>query len=257
MLVISSKVGPIKYDRVWFAEVDDELKRKSSGAVSRILRSQNSPPVEKNYIIDSGYTILTDLRESEEELLQKTRKKVRYEINRARKEGIAIDYYESKDLENNSLISEFENAYLNFCKTINNADVLKAYSESKIKSYISNKCILVSTAIKDKCTVYHVYVFDEKNVVLVYSVSDFRDKDVDQYVSGMANKLLHYEDMLYFKRKGIVNYDWGNISSKEAPNEIDNFKLSFGGEITQYYNTYIPKNFLGNIVLYLYKKIRR
>lgn len=257
MLIISSKVGPIKYDRVWFTEVDDELKRKSSGAVSRILRSRNSPPVVKNYIVDSGYTVLTDLRKSEEELLQKARKKVRYEINRARKEGIAIDYYESKDLENNSLISEFENAYLNFCKTIHNVDVLKAYSTSKIESYISNKCILVSTAIKDNCTVYHVYVFDEENAILVYSISDFRNRDVDQYISGMANKLLHYEDMLYFKRKGIVFYDWGNISSKEAPNGIDNFKISFGGEITQYYNTYIPKNSLGSIALCLYKKIRR
>lgn len=58
---------------------------------------------------------------------------------------------------------------------------------------------------KGNLAVYHVYMYDENEAVLMFSVSDFRDEDIDRNLAGRANKLLHYDDMRYFKKRDLRN----------------------------------------------------
>lgn len=255
MLRIEDKIAFFKLERLWFTEVADAEKRQSKSDLLRTLRSRNEPHAKK-YLVDTSYTVFTDLTEDAEVILSKVRKKVRYEINRALNEEFQIRYFEAVDLRQNvSVVDEFEKAYMDFCDVIQDKKVRKAYSRKKIDGYIKNDCITLSTIEKDNCTVFHLYVHDEASVVLLYSVSNFRDRDVDQNLSGRANKLLHYKDILYFKDMELKTYDWGNISSIENPNGIDNFKKSFGGEIGKVYNVLIGSSIWGKAVVCFLKTV--
>lgn len=258
MLVIRDRKGLITLDRMWFCELEDVLQYSSDATLIRTLRSKNRPKEDNSIIINPSYTVFTDLALDERELLACMRKKVRYEVNRAAKEEFQISYYEAEDIKyNKKILHDFEMAYMSFCDILGDEAVRKAYSREKIESYVRCSCITISHIEKENCIVYHLYVHDNTSTVLLYSVSDFRDKNVDQNLSGRANKLLHYRDMLYFKEKGLESYDWGNISSIEQPNGIDNFKISFGGKVQEIYNIWCGNKFLGKLCVFLLKIMAR
>ena len=48
-------------------------------------------------------------------------------------------------------------------------------------------------------------------------------------IIGRANKRLHWEDWMYFKKLGISTYDWGGVFAYNSDNGIDKFKEAFGG----------------------------
>ncbi len=77
-------------------------------------------------------------------------------------------------------------------------------------------------------------ICDREEARLLHSASCFREESADQSLIGRANKRLHWEDIKYFKQKGLLRYDWGGISDFENPNGIDEFKLKFGGEKITY-----------------------
>lgn len=243
------------FERVWFSEnaiVSNDV------VLSRFLRNKTILSHEKNYLIDSYTTVFSNLTESDEELLNRMRKKVKYEVKRASKEDIELNYFFSDDLENNeTIINDFEKAYYSFCKKINDKNVKKAYNRKKVMQYIDNRCIMISKGSKEGAAVFHLYVFDERNCCLLFSASDFRNAGVDQYLTGRINKYLHFRDMLMFKEMGVETYDWGNLSSERDFNGIDNFKISFGGEIAKGYNVLVSNNSFGNVLLAIYKLKKR
>ena len=71
------------------------------------------------------------------------------------------------------------------------------------------------------------------------------------------NKLLHIKDMEWFRERGYLLYDWGNIHSSQNPNGIDKFKMSFGGEIVTVYNSFVGNSLLGKLLVSLYKFTRK
>lgn len=243
------------FERIWF---DENAKASNNVVLSRFLRNNSVNTNKKNCCIDSYTTVFSNLTESEEQLLSRMRKKVRYEVKRADKENILVEFFFSDDLKTNEeIIKEFESVYISFCEKINDKSVRKAYSRKRIIQYIDNRCLLISKGSKDGAVVFHLYVFDEKNSCLLFSASDFRDDGIDQYLTGRINKYLHFRDMLKLKEVGVENYDWGNLSSKENYNGIDNFKISFGGDITDGYNVLTSNNFIGNFLVALYKVKKR
>lgn len=250
---MKDKIGILSVERVWF---ETEEERKTD--VTRITRV-DLPETDKWYVCnEKAYTVMSNLSLSEEELLKGMRKKVRYEVTRAEKEELAYSIYDSEELKKCiEVVDQFEKAYLHFASSFDNKIVLKAYSRKKIDLYIQNNCLLLTCMKKENLTVYHMYVFDKNETVLIYSVSDFRDDNIDNNLAGRANKLLHFYDMKYFKTLGLQRYDWGNISSKDNPNGIDNFKISFGGVVQDKYNILIGNTLLGKIFVLVYKAFIR
>lgn len=249
MITISEKRGPFSIKRIWFK--NDSC---SNCTLLRLMRV-NEPSESKNAYNELSYTPISDLTLSEENLLMAVRKTVRNEIRRAEKDNLSLYHFDSEDIKNNpESVEEFELAYKKFAADLNNEMVSSAYSREKINQYLDAKCFFLTETKKDSLSVYHAYVYDEDEAVLIYSVSDFRDDSVDRNLAGRANKYLHYQDMLMFKRMGLQVYDWGNISDPEEPNGIDNFKLSFGGTVTKKYNILIGCSFIGRILVRYYRK---
>ena len=82
----------------------------------------------------------------------------------------------------------------------------------------------------EKILVYHTYIVGEDFVRLFQSASQFRtEEEIPRQLVGMANRLLHKEDMFAFKRVGKKIYDWGGAGTREEVASITKFKESFGG----------------------------
>jgi lipid II:glycine glycyltransferase (peptidoglycan interpeptide bridge formation enzyme) len=74
---------------------------------------------------------------------------------------------------------------------------------------------------------------------------------------GRANRLLHWDDIRYFKNQGYSIYDLGGISIDVADKErqaINKFKECFGAVQVKEYKSFIPVTFKGFACLF-FKRI--
>ena len=109
--------------------------------------------------------------------------------------------------------------------------------------------------------VWHAYVCIGASACLMYSASWLTGKD-SRYRSlvGRANRWLHWQDMLCFKRAGVRYYDWGGMFPDESTAGragINQFKRMFGGRPVQTYECTVPVNARGRIWLALRDARRR
>ncbi len=220
----------LKTEHIWFEECTTNLASKSD----RIFIWGNKTPI-KGGEMKKQYSLVSNLECDPETF--KLAKTVKNEINRSKKENVEVRFFTSEELaENPAVIVAFNEMYhaMYEAKGIGNQWLDKTF----IDAYVRVGAYVVSVAyIEGEPAVYHSYVVDEENVRLFQSCSDFRAEDKEKRNAiGRANKYLHWEDMLFFKGKGVKRYDWGGVMSLEEPNGIDKFKMSFGGEPVEYYN---------------------
>jgi len=243
------KIKFLSLERVWFANTEV----KSDADMIRYMR-RKYPLQGFSVVNEIAETVFSDIQVETETLLSKCTKTVKYEVNKCAKESVAIHFYNAKDLLHSpEITNEFELAYIDFAKDLEDKSVLAAYSRHKIENMIDSDCILISKAEKESIAIYHVYAWGNDAACLLYSVSNFRNDSSLRNLAGRMNKLLHIRDIEWFRQNGVRIYDWGNISSSTNPNGIDKFKLSFGGEIVTVYNILIGNSILGKIFSLIYK----
>lgn len=181
-------------------------------------------------------------------------KTVRYEISRAEKENIDIYYYKKDELLNPSIIDSINCAYMKFCDKKNNQSLKKYFDVNELEKLSKTDNVTVSYAKYAGGITYHVYYHDEHTCMLMFSFSNTHiENDIDKNIVGRANKLLHWRDMIYFKDIGLSVYDWGGLFNLDGKNGIDKFKLSFGAQPREAYNTIYGQTIWGKILVALYK----
>lgn len=255
MIRIPDKSHFYSFERVMFPSEKDISNSKAD--ITRYMRFKEKLDIFKSGIEDVDSTLITDLRLPEEKILQQFSQTVRYEIKRSLADDIKIYFYTYKDLkENYNIVEDFKNTFMSYCDICDNQLLKKVYSDQNIRSYIDNECVLISKAEFHNGKVYHLYVFDENDALLIYSASDYRKNEIDRSLAGRANKLLHYKDMLYLKEKGLSNYDWGNVASFALPNGIDKFKMSFGGARKKVYSYFVGNSLLGKVLVFSKKMLK-
>ena len=203
------------------------------------------------------HTCMNDLTRTEEEIFSDINKNVRYECRRSEKDGVEIRFYSRAEIEGNPmLLDTFADIYQRMYQS-KGLDV--DWNKVTVDKYLEEDAILFSAALYEgEIIVFHAYICDETDTRLLYSASCFRETSADQNLIGRANKRLQWEDMKYFKNKGVKRYDWGGISNFENPNGIDEFKLKFGGEKVTYYNVFAGNSLLGKagiVAMKLMKKV--
>lgn len=204
------------------------------------------------YICNRQYTLFNDLNIDLKVIISKFSKTIRNEVHRAEKVNIKQFIIDSYDQENELFYIKMEKVYEKMFKEKGQRRKLNL---SLIRSGLKNKNIIITVAKNedDEILVYHVYLHDKKNVLLLYSTSySNRDKDKAKII-GWANKFLHYKDIEYFKFKKYTNYEWGGIKNPEQPNGIDKFKMGFGGEIVSFDNVIVANSIKGKIYIKLLK----
>jgi len=213
--------------------------------------------VSKSTILQKQYSLLTDLKCSEEDLLAKIKKNCKYEIRRSEREEAQVKFYEKQQLcRNPEIIKKFETTY-------NQMFGEKGLSGYKFNCALVNKAIESNSLLITSCTnvngdneVFHAYLRDSDSCVLMYSASPLWGKEEKDKANeiGRMNKYLHWKDIQYFKNNGLSRYEWGGITDPNEPNGIDKFKMEFGGDVVQYNNYIIPVTLLGRVYTYLVRR---
>lgn len=202
------------------------------------------------------HTCMNDLTLAEENMQAAIHKNVRYEVRRSERDDIRICFYNKSDLESDSgLLDRFAELYENMYRS---KGVDTKYNLAAVKKYVEAGGILFSAVwYGGEMIVFHSYIYDDTDTRLLHSASCFREESADQSMIGRANKRLHWEDILYFKKKGLQRYDWGGISDFDNPNGIDAFKLKFGGDKITYYNVFAGNTLPGKMAVAVMKMMGR
>jgi hypothetical protein len=233
--------GIVRISDIWFEEARlMDIEKKCDFVQYHDMRCSLE---DHKYLLSATHykTIVNDLIETEQEIMARFRSNVRNEIRRARKEGVEVENYDSKRLKSyTDIIVEFDEHHLNMCKQKG----MPIKSEYKtLLAYINSNMLAVTIAKhNDSACVYHVYICDSEKlsrVRLLHSVSVFREltENAERNAIGRANRMLHYEDMVLFKKLGYAKYDWGGYSQRPEHINIAEFKAGFGGyveNITRY-----------------------
>jgi lipid II:glycine glycyltransferase (peptidoglycan interpeptide bridge formation enzyme) len=197
----------------------------------------------RGFIRQPFLTPLVDLCRESDGLLQSYAKNTRYEIRRARAEGVSCG------LEDD--LARFVEFYNSFAATKD----LSGLNLRELQHYASH--LLVTKATREgNVLAMHSYLLDpqEKRARLLHSASLFRTTltSEDSQRSGRANRLLHYQDMLHCRELGMGEMDLGGYhrSSDLALLSVNKFKESFGGNIVE------ESNYL-SLPLYMYRLINQ
>lgn len=185
---------------------------------SLIYRNFYLDDFDKNFIIPRlKLSTYIDLKLTEEDILSNFKTNYRNEIKKCNSYSFFLEI-------NKSNISEIKKEYDLFANTKN----ITRLNESRL---LLNECIIGTNKfdIDSKCC--NVYLKNNNNVVLLYSYT------IGNYskISSSAQKKLHYEAILFFKKNGLDRYDFGGISLKPKLKGINKFKLGFGGLRSSYF----------------------
>ena len=255
MIFLRRKFG-IKICEVWYKINDGEQDTKS--CVYEYYCLNDNIPIYKGYrklVSNDFFTLVTDLTESKEELLNKIEKNTRYEIRRAAKEGASIVFNFSKDLLLNSdTIAQFDKEYV---KMYNMKGMRISSIKDRVTKLAKKENVIITEGKHNDITyAYHVYLICDKIARLTFSVSSFReteDSSIDKNMIGRLNRWLHFEDMILLKENGYEVYDWGGYDVEENLAGINKFKKCFGGVLSKQYSGKTTNNLL---LWILYKLLR-
>ena len=221
-----------------------------------VLRYKFVENVKKNnFSLEELYTILIDLNSNEDILFSNLRKNTRYEINRAiNKDNINCETL--LDINNTDLsgINKFIDYYNNFAISKERSKI--DYEE--LEKFIITKNICIRYAISNNnILTMHSYIISDNTARLNQSCSLFRNLSSieDKNLIARANRLLHWDDILYFKNLGLSLYDLGGWYNGKTNTEqllINKFKESFGGTIKREYSYIVPVSFFGFISVLLH-----
>ena len=232
MLSLSKKKHGIHFYTVWFAT---ELLRKP-GIVAYYEYMGEKPRLPYT----TFETLITDLTESEEEIKQHFSKSCKYKVNRAAREDVSCRILDSDKISDEEIV-DFCDFFETFWESKGAALSDKEKLKHELREYRERKALTIGYAVVNgEKAIYHTHIGDDNTVRLLHSASLYRlQKDEEgntKNLIGMANRLLHFEEMKHFKEMGKTRYDWGGAGRTEDVLPITEFKESFGGTPAEYCN---------------------
>lgn len=259
MVDVSYQKKFLKINQIWYpgnVTISELLKQDKPGDILFVHGVEVNETKGAFRGWQEYHTCMNDITVSEEDMLAAVNKAVRYQFRRSEKDNIEVRFYTKDDIEKSpELISIFANIYERMYQSKGSDTKLNVIA---INKYLEVDAILFSAVWHDgEMIVFHSYICDSTDARLLHSASCFREESADQSLIGRANKRLHWEDILYFKGKGLKRYDWGGISNFENPNGIDEFKLKFGGDKITYYNVFVGNTLLGKLAVTAMKLLKR
>lgn len=145
------------------------------------------------------HTCMNDITRPEEEMLAAVNKAVRYQFRRSEKDQLEVQFYTKTDIaQSPELMDTFAKLYERMYQSrvrIPNSMCLRYRSIWRRTPYCSPLCGM------REMLVFHSYICDATDARLLHSASCFREESADQSMIGRANKRLHWEDILYFKKR--------------------------------------------------------
>lgn len=251
MLVLNRrKKLTLKLETVYFA--DDPFKYETDADIVLFYLSARQIPDARTF-----HTLRIDLLKSEEQLFNELYSSTRKRIRRAKKNGeFSIRFY---DTPNHHVIDEFCTNYDEFANTKGIAVSDRYFLQMAQKQGVLSISMLSGMNGEILCGTANIH--DEKISLGMYSFSHFRryeEGSVRSMISN-ANRYLYWELIRYNKQRGFAILDMGGLGMGQETSDLDSvdeFKLSFGGEIRTLYHYYQARTLKGRLAL-LFQKNRR
>jgi len=205
-------------------------------------------------------TLLTNLGEAEQALWNAMSKENRYEVRRARaRDGLTI---EMTDRPSPEQLDAFV-AYFNAFAQSKGMSALSATNRNQLRSYRGARRLVLSAIQKDEQQlVWHSYYAAPGDTCrLLHSASLFRRSEDSAFraLVGRANRLLHWEEVCWFREQEYRRFDWGGWHAGADPTmlRINHFKESFGGTVIPVYFGELGSSLLGRLACGLLHRLRR
>jgi hypothetical protein len=221
MIETASNVGPLLNRTKWFAKEVSWID--SFRLVSYVQSAQ--PSSRLGFIRHTFQTKVIDLTASEDWIFGQFRKNTRYGIRRARRDGVTC-HFDGDPVT-------FRRFYNQFAR----GRGLRPIPSGLIESAVAEVCLSYAR-LDDGVLVMHCTLADRtlRRGRLWYSCSchTLEDSLEVRNTVGRANRLLHFEDMRYFKRQKLAIYDFGGYSADQTDRKrmaINAFKDGFGGRL--------------------------
>lgn len=206
---------------IWFYR-GEPVKR---AAYTVFSAAYEIPPGPTRFLEDYSTSII-DLSKDESELFQAIHPTYRYDIRSAEKQKVSVKQLDSPTREDcKRLAADFDK----FAKAKN----LSALNHRLLCALQAKDHLCITAASVNGITVTtHVYVCNRTQVSLLSSFNNVRYEN--DKTRSEANKFLHWQDLLFFKKRGMLTYDFGGLNPEKLPG-ITKFKTSFGGTtVTNY-----------------------
>jgi lipid II:glycine glycyltransferase (peptidoglycan interpeptide bridge formation enzyme) len=201
------------------------------------------------------FTLLIDLTKNEEEIFSRIRKNSKYEITRAQnKDSIICAALIEAGTNDFKKITRYISFFNQFALSKGRSRI--NYPDLEQFFTVKNLCIRYASK-NDEILTTHAYVISDNTARLHQSASLFRNSDNPEYrnMIGRANRYLHWDDILYFKRLGLRWYDlggWYGGNENKEQLAINIFKESFGGQLKEEYSYIVPKTIKGKISVFFH-----
>ena len=231
MLTLCKKKHGINFYTVWFAK--EPLKKNGIIAYRQYLGAKPQGALE-------CHTLLTDLTDTEEEIKQHFSKSCKYKVNRAAREDVSIAILKDNEITD-EMLESFCDFFSMFWESKGSSLQDREKLKEELKAYRAAGALSIGWAcVNGEKAVFHTHVKDEDIARLLHSASLYRlqgdEEGNTKNLIGMANRLLHFEEMKYFKKDGLKTYDWGGAGRNEDVIHITEFKESFGGVPAEHCN---------------------
>lgn len=218
----------IKKQKAIFSQMDilDEINPQKE----KVLKE--SGLIKSFEEIQPKNTLILNLTQGEEEILNQMKPKGRYNIKVAQKRGVIV-----KEIKN---LEEFED-YKKIHEETAKRDKIGARSFEYLKNLFSmlknNKWGTAFIAYyKNKPIAGIIVSLSGERATYMYGASSY------DYRNLMASYLLQWEAIKYAKSKGAKIYDFFGIAPTDNPNHkwagITRFKKQFGGQEVEYLGSY-------------------
>lgn len=223
MLVLKRRRGLFTEATVWFAE------QVYTGADIVHYKSCSCSVTQ---MCTGAITLYSDMQQTDEELIKMCEPNCRNEIRRAIREGDTTTLLQGKNLADEE-IHKFASFYAQFSREKNWGEVDIQQIIRNMREYRDRNGLIISYAcVEGEKSVYHIYIADGETARLLHSCSLYRensDKEIQKKI-GMANRLLHYDDLRRMRDMGYRWCDWGGAGRNQEVYNIYKFKKSFGGK---------------------------
>ncbi len=191
-------------------------------------------------------TVIIDMNQTEEELLNMMHHKTRYNIKVAEKYGVKIKPSHDADffwmlLKKTSRRDQFYTHEEKYYKKLLDSFTLEGEIETNLMlAWFENKPVAGAIILNDG-----------RNAYYLHGASDY------DYRKYMAPYMLHWDIIKSLKSKGLKSYDWWGIDTQNWPG-VSRFKLGWGGRIVEYPGSFdLPISEFWYRVYQMTRKLRR
>jgi len=196
-------------------------------------------------------TLVNDISEDEDAIKSHFSKSCKYKVNRAAREDVRIEIKDSASITDDD-IEDFLSFFGTFWESKETEFTEYTSVKNDLVDYRNSNALSIGIGkVAGQTAIYHTHIYDDKTARLLHSASLYRLQEDEEgntkNLIGMANRYLHFQEMLHFKSLGLSVYDWGGAGRGEDVINITEFKESFGGDLKTYYDFEEVKGIKGHL----------